>query len=897
MNQMLTTVGAVAAVAKVASTAYHYAENFGVFSREEKVEAETRSVEVAENQSAGVGIPLFNGIGYEIWSSTMKSLFVSQDLWDMVNGGYIEEELSVEVLREVRKKDAMALLFIQQAIHKSVFSCIAGASNSKEAWDALQKKYQNPQNCVDESSVLSCPADATQCSEAWDALEMESRGYTVDEPNQKKAVSELDPQLGHKANTKVVEANRIGKESGDIKNNNCGSKKASRGISSRGGRRGKGRGHIDIDNKRGGHRGHSNNNQGGRGGLDDGCFNSNNGHSGGIDNGHFNKGSEAAAADYNSKNAKSESPSSCTTNATETKEALDAHTLQQGHQANTEVLNLKAQVHAQPQAGNPNGGVSQSLTTLLVGNLDENVTDLQLLGIFIHFGQVVSYSVCRDMTTQCSLGYGYVAYGNPQDADRALKELNFTSLNGKPIQIMYLQQDSTEHESGGFNTKQNDYGGTDSGCFNNPDSQLSCYNSKNPKFESVSYCTTNATESREASDAPQQGRQANTQDLNLMEQVKAQLQVVNPSVGNILIKNLDKAIDDRALHAIFSAFGNILSCKVETDASGQSMGYGHIEYDSEEAAQEAIEKVNGMLLNHKKVYVAPFVSKQEKGKAREMTKSTNVYVGNLSESTTEEDLRDVFGYFGTLVSIVVMRDGDGKSKCLGFVKFKDADDASWCIDVLNGHKFDNKEWCVRRASQKKRGRRAKKKSVPSPTANASDSKKAGNAVSEKKITGKPQKKSVPSSTAKATESKKSGYAVSQKKFKARVQKKSVPSSIANETESKKAVEAVQKTSLLGLLDVAARAAGNYGGPKVVVTARAAEKYGGPKVDVAARTAGKYGCPKVAVTTVVLLDGMGSPYGLKKIDMAEGREERRRREKGFTPKLYGFAFFDGFAGVW
>nr|GMD17541.1 polyadenylate-binding protein 8-like [Ipomoea batatas] len=52
MNQMLSTVGAMAAVAKVASTAYYYAEHFGVFNREAKGEAETRSVEVAENQSA-----------------------------------------------------------------------------------------------------------------------------------------------------------------------------------------------------------------------------------------------------------------------------------------------------------------------------------------------------------------------------------------------------------------------------------------------------------------------------------------------------------------------------------------------------------------------------------------------------------------------------------------------------------------------------------------------------------------------------------------------------------------------------------------------------------------------------------------------------------------------------
>nr|GMC92306.1 polyadenylate-binding protein 2-like [Ipomoea batatas] len=132
----------MAAVAKVASTAYYYAEHFGVFNREAKGEAETRSVEVAENQSANVGIPVFHGSGYEIWSSMMKTLFVSQDLWDMVGGGYIEEELTVEVLREVRKRDATALLFIQQAIDKSVFSCIAGARKSKEAWDALQKKYQ-----------------------------------------------------------------------------------------------------------------------------------------------------------------------------------------------------------------------------------------------------------------------------------------------------------------------------------------------------------------------------------------------------------------------------------------------------------------------------------------------------------------------------------------------------------------------------------------------------------------------------------------------------------------------------------------------------------------------------------------------------------------------------------
>ncbi|GMH13823.1 hypothetical protein Nepgr_015664 [Nepenthes gracilis] len=170
--------------------------------------------------------------------------------------------------------------------------------------------------------------------------------------------------------------------------------------------------------------------------------------------------------------------------------------------------------------------------------------------------------------------------------------------------------------------------------------------------------------------------------------------------GNIFIKNLDKAIDNKALHDAFSAFGNILSCKIATDGNGDSKGYGFVQFENEDSAENAIDKLNGMLINDKQVYVGHFLCKQERESAVNKTKFNNVYVKNLSEATTDEDLRKVFGEFGNITSAVVMRDGDGRSKCFGFINYENADDAARAVETLNGKKLDDKEWYVGRAQKK-----------------------------------------------------------------------------------------------------------------------------------------------------------------------------------------------------
>lgn len=173
--------------------------------------------------------------------------------------------------------------------------------------------------------------------------------------------------------------------------------------------------------------------------------------------------------------------------------------------------------------------------------------------------------------------------------------------------------------------------------------------------------------------------------------------------GNVFIKSLDKSIDNKALHDTFSVFGNILSCKVVCDESGASKGYGFVHFETQEAADEAIAKVNGMLLNDTKVYVGRHQSRRERMAVMEAVKNqfTNIFVKNLDTSVTDEQLKALFVPFGSILSAVVQKDSEtGDSLGYGFVNFDTHDSAQAAVDALNGKNFAGKDLYVGRAQKK-----------------------------------------------------------------------------------------------------------------------------------------------------------------------------------------------------
>ncbi|KAM4603196.1 embryonic polyadenylate-binding protein isoform 2-T2 [Discoglossus pictus] len=260
------------------------------------------------------------------------------------------------------------------------------------------------------------------------------------------------------------------------------------------------------------------------------------------------------------------------------------------------------------------------LASLYVGDLHFDVTEAMLYEKFSPAGPILSIRVCRDISTRRSLGYAYINFQQPADAERALDTMNFEVIKGRPIRIMWSQRDPGLRKSG---------------------------------------------------------------------------------VGNVFIKNLDESIDNKALYDTFSAFGNILSCKVVCDEHG-SRGYGFVHFETQEAANRAIQTMNGMLLNDRKVFVGHFKSRREREMeyGAKVMEFTNVYIKNFGEDMDDVRLKDLFAGFGDTLSVKVMKDDTGRSRGFGFVNFVNHEEAQEAVAEMNGKEINGRILYVGRAQKR-----------------------------------------------------------------------------------------------------------------------------------------------------------------------------------------------------
>ncbi|GJN86599.1 hypothetical protein PLIIFM63780_010180 [Purpureocillium lilacinum] len=145
--------------------------------------------------------------------------------------------------------------------------------------------------------------------------------------------------------------------------------------------------------------------------------------------------------------------------------------------------------------------------------------------------------------------------------------------------------------------------------------------------------------------------------------------------GKMFIGGLNWETTDQSLRDYFSQFGEVVECTVMRDSStGRSRGFGFLTFKDAKTVNIVMVKehfLDGKIIDPKRAIPRD-----------EQEKTSKIFVGGVSQETTDQEFRDYFAQFGRVVDATLMMDKDtGRPRGFGFVTFESEAGVDACINV------------------------------------------------------------------------------------------------------------------------------------------------------------------------------------------------------------------------
>ncbi|XP_061681679.1 ELAV-like protein 1 [Syngnathoides biaculeatus] len=297
-------------------------------------------------------------------------------------------------------------------------------------------------------------------------------------------------------------------------------------------------------------------------------------------------------------------------------------------------------------------GDDNAKTNLIVNYLPQSMNQDELRNLFSNVGEVESAKLIRDKVAGNSLGYGFVNFVNASDAERAISSLNGLRLQSKTIKVSYARPSSDTIKD-----------------------------------------------------------------------------------ANLYISGLPRTISQQDLEDMFARYGHIINSRVLVDqASGLSRGVAFIRFDKRAEAEDAIKELNGhtppgssepitvkFAANPNQARNSQLMSQMYHGQPRRFAGPVHhqaqrfrfspmsvehmgggggasgassgwcIFIYNLGQEADEAMLWQLFGPFGAVSNVKVIRDfNSNKCKGFGFVTMNNYEEAAMAIHNLHGYRLGDK---------------------------------------------------------------------------------------------------------------------------------------------------------------------------------------------------------------
>ncbi|KAL2023811.1 hypothetical protein VTK56DRAFT_1078 [Thermocarpiscus australiensis] len=145
--------------------------------------------------------------------------------------------------------------------------------------------------------------------------------------------------------------------------------------------------------------------------------------------------------------------------------------------------------------------------------------------------------------------------------------------------------------------------------------------------------------------------------------------------GKMFIGGLNWETTDQSLRDYFSQFGEVVECTVMRDgATGRSRGFGFLTFKDPKTVNIVMVKehyLDGKIIDPKRAIPRD-----------EQEKTSKIFVGGVSQETTDHEFREYFAQFGRVVDATLMMDKDtGRPRGFGFVTFESEAGVEACLEA------------------------------------------------------------------------------------------------------------------------------------------------------------------------------------------------------------------------
>ncbi|XP_005802112.1 RNA-binding protein 28 [Xiphophorus maculatus] len=228
----------------------------------------------------------------------------------------------------------------------------------------------------------------------------------------------------------------------------------------------------------------------------------------------------------------------------------------------------------------------------------------------------------------------------------------------------------------------------------------------------------------------------------------------------IFVASLPESATNERLEEIFSEIGPVKQCFVVREKGAEKCrGFGFVTYSMEEDAKRALKEVKeydgkklSLSVAKKKLNNKKKTEKEEASETsqheqettdvkKRISKQARLVIRNLSFKCTEQDLKETFEKFGTVVEASIPLKPDGKMRGFAFVQFKNMSGATKALQALNLKEIKGRQvavdWAVPKenyiaAQQSLKGNKVAEEADPKAGSESEDEEKKRETAVKKK---------------------------------------------------------------------------------------------------------------------------------------------------------------------